>query len=121
MAWPDYVPIVVSDQMIGQDSDVVRSRFEDGLVRQERRYDTALHTWSITALIDHDDDLARFRAWARREAHTWFIWTDITTGAARRVRVRDGAGGITLTAAVSAARRRWEATLTLEGWPDDTL
>ena len=121
MAWPDYVAIVVPDQIIGQDSDVVRSRFEDGLVRQERRYDTALHTWSITALIDSDDDLARFRAWARREAHTWFIWTDVTTGAPRRVRVRDGAGGITCTAFVSAALRRWEATLTLEGWPDDTL
>ena len=120
MAWPDYVAIVAPGQTIGQDSDVARSPFDDGLVRQERRYASALQTWSITVLIDSDDDLARFRAWARKEAHTWFTWTDVTTDEARQVRVREGAGGISFTAFVSAAQRRWEATLTLEGWPDGT-
>ncbi|WP_420011042.1 hypothetical protein [Tateyamaria sp.] len=37
------------------------------------------------------------------------------------MRVREGAGGISFTAFVSAAQRRWEATLTLEGWPDGFL
>jgi len=121
MAWPVYAQVVAPGQVTGQDSDVERSRFDDGMVRQERRYAAALRTWEITALLDDDAALARFRAWARDEAHRWFAWEDITTGVARRVRVRGGAGGITYTAAVSAAQRRWEAALTLEGWPDDTL
>ncbi|WP_420585837.1 hypothetical protein [Ruegeria sp.] len=117
MPWPDYAPIVADDQVLGQDVDVERTPFDDGLIRQERRFSSALLTWGVTALLDDDDALARFRAWAAREAHLWFDWTDTSSGARRRVRVRSGAGGINYTARVHGNLRRWEAVMTLEGWP----
>lgn len=121
MAWPAYVDLVVPEQVIGQDPDVVRSEFDDGFIRQEKRYTSALLTWQILALIANDADLGRFRAWADEEAHTWFTWADIATGHARQVRVRDGAGGITYTPYVAANQRRWEASMTLEGWAHSTV
>ena len=116
MPWPDYVHIVVPGQQIGQDTNVERSRFEDGFVRQEKRYTSALYTWQTLVLIKSDTDLDRFRRWADDEAHSWFTWGDVVSGQTRRVRVRDGAGGINYTPFVQAGARRWEAAMILEGW-----
>ena len=84
------------------DNNVDRTPFDDGLIRQERRYASAMTALSITALLESDADYGRFRAWAREYAHRWFAWTAPETGAVHRVRVRGGAGGIDY----SGARRR---------------
>ena len=117
MAWPDYAHVVAPDLASSQDTDVERTPFDDGMVRQEKRYAAALLTWQIEALIDSDVDKARFEVWARETAHTWFSWTDPTTGDLRNVSVRGGAGGIEYRSRVYAARQEWTASLTLEGWP----
>ena len=116
LVWPDYVAVEADGYAVADDTDVERTPFDDGLVRQERRYASALTALSVTALITGDADYARFRAWARDCAHRWFAWTAPETGAQHRVRVRGGAGGIAYAARIGGdGRRAWEATLTLEG------
>ena len=105
-----------------QDPDVERTQFDDGMVRQAKRWSAALEVRSVTALLGSDDDLVRFRAWARDYAHTWFAWIDPEDGAIRNVRVRGGAGGIRYTARVTGERRRtWELSCALEGMAADTI
>ncbi len=116
LVWPDYVAVEAEGYAVADDAHVERSPFDDGLVRQERRYASALTALGVTALIASDDDYGRFRAWARDCAHRWFAWTAPETGVQHRVRVRGGAGGIAYTARIGGdGRRAWEATLTLEG------
>ena len=116
LVWPVYVAIEADGYAVADDTDVERTPFEDGLVRQERRYASALTALDVRVLIAGDDDYGRFRAWARDCAHRWFAWTAPETGAQHQVRVRGGAGGIEYTARVGGdGRRAWEATLTLEG------
>ena len=99
------------------DEDADRTPFDDGMIRQERKYDSALNAVRIVALID-DANLAAFRQWARGFAHAWFDFpTPLATGTIR-ARVRGGAGAIGYqTARSGAGRIRWEASLVIEG-PD---
>ena len=116
LVWPDYVAVEAEGYGVSDDTDVDRTPFDDGLIRQERRYSSALTALSATVLIESDGDYRRFRAWARENAHRWFAWTAPESGAVHRVRVRGGSGGIEYTARVGGdGRRSWEATLTLEG------
>ena len=116
LVWPEYVAVEADGYGVRDDSNVDRTPFDDGLVRQERRYASALTALSITALLASDADYARFRAWAGGCAHRWFAWTAPETGAVHQVRVRGGSGGIEYAARVGDdGRRRWEAALTLEG------
>ena len=116
LVWPDYVATVADGYAVADDSNVARTPFDDGFIRQERRFASALTALAITAIIDGDRDYTRFRAWARDCAHRWFAWTAPETGTLHRVRVRGGAGGIEYTARVGGdGRRTWEAALTLEG------
>lgn len=114
--WPDYVAVEADGYAVRDDADVGRTPFDDGLVRQEKRYTSAMTALEITALIASDADYRRFRAWAGDCAHCWFTWTAPESGALYQVRVRAGAGGIDYSARVGGdGRRSWEATLTLEG------
>ena len=114
-AWPAAdAPILAGDYTLGQDPDVARTPWDDGMVRQERRYSAALTVRQVTALIADDAALARFRAWARAQAHGWFAWRD-DDGVSRQARVRGGAGGIRYVAHVRGGRRRWEARCEIEG------
>ena len=116
LVWPDYVAVEADGYAVADDSNVARTPFDDGFVRQERRFASALTALDLTVLIASDDDYARFRAWARDCAHRWFAWTAPETGTLHRVRVRGGAGAIEYTARIGGdGRRTWEATLTLEG------
>ncbi len=116
LVWPDYVAVEAEGYAVADDSNVARTPFDDGFIRQERRYASALTALSLTVLIANDDDYARFRAWAGDCAHRWFAWTAPESGALHQVRVRGGAGGIEYTARIGGdSRRSWEATLTLEG------
>ena len=116
LVWPAYAAVEADGYGVHDDSNVDRTPFDDGLIRQERRYASALIALSITALLASDADYARFRAWAGGCAHRWFAWTAPETGAVHQVRVRGGAGGIEYTARVGGdGRRTWEAALTLEG------
>ena len=116
LIWPDYVAVEADGYGVRDDPTVDRTPFDDGLIRQERRYSSAMTALAITVLIESDADYRRFRTWARENAHRWFAWTAPESGAVHQARVRDGAGGIEYTARVGGdSRRSWEATLTLEG------
>ena len=116
LVWPDYVAVEAEGYGVSDDNNVDRTPFDDGLIRQERRYSSAMTALSVTLLIAGDADYRRFRAWARVSAHRWFAWTAPETGQVHQVRVRGGAGGIDYSARVGGdGRRAWEATLTLEG------
>ena len=117
--WPDYASVQAGGYAVGRDADVARTPFDDGLVRQVKRYTAALTVRRVTALLADDAAYGRFRAWAADHAHAWFAWTDPEDGRAREVRVRGGAGGIQYRAHVDAGgARRWEAALELEGYMD---
>ena len=116
MAWPDYAHVVAPELVSSQDNDVERTPFDDGLIRQEKRYNSALLTWQVEALLDSDEDKTRFEGWARENAHIWFAWTDPATGERRNVSVRGGAGGVEYRSRVYAAQQQWTASMTLEGW-----
>ena len=114
--WPDYAAIEADGYAVADDPNVARTPFDDGLIRQERRYASALTALSVTALLLSDADYRNFRAWAADCAHRWFAWTAPETGSVHRVRVRGGAGGIEYTARIGGdSRRSWEAALTIEG------
>ncbi len=116
LVWPDYVAVEADGYGVRDDRTVDRTPFDDGLIRQERRYASAMTALDVTVLIESDADYRRFRAWVRETAHRWFAWTAPESGEVYQVRVREGAGGIEYTARVGGdGRRSWEATLTLEG------
>ena len=116
LVWPDYVAVEADGYAVADDPDVARTPFDDGFVRQERRFASALTALGLTVLIASDDDYERFRAWTRDCAHRWFAWTAPESGTVTQARVRGGTGGIAYTALVGGdGRRTWEATLTLEG------
>ena len=116
LVWPSYVAVEADGYGVRDDTDIERTPFDDGLVRQERRYASALTALSVRVLIANDADYRRFRAWARDCAHRWFAWTAPESGDLHQVRVRGGAGGIEYTAQIGGdGRRSWEATLDLEG------
>ena len=71
MTWPVYAEVLAPGFRLGADEDAERTPFEDGMVRQEKRWTSALRTAQVVALVDADR-LPDFRAWAAREAHLWF-------------------------------------------------
>ena len=112
LVWPEFVAVEADGYGVADDNDVDRTPFDDGLIRQERRYASALSALSITVLIANDGDYRRFRAWAGGCAHRWFAWTAPESGSVHQVRVRGGAGGIEYTARIGGdGRRTWEAAL----------
>ncbi len=115
-AWPEYVTVEADGYGVGQDNDVSRTPFDDGLIRQERRYTAALTVRRIKGLFEDDDDYARFRAWASEYAGRWFTWTDPEDGVTREARVRGGAGGIAYRARTAGGRRTWELECEIEGY-----
>ena len=120
MAWPTYAGVAADGYVVRDGESVRRTQFEDGAARQARAFAAAYTVREIVAVLDSDEDLVRFRAWARAEAHTWFAWPDTEDGTLRRVRVVGGAGGIECRAVVTPGRKRhWRARLSLEGlWSD---
>ena len=120
-AWPEYAPAAADGYGAGQDGDVARAPFADGLARQEKRFTAALSVRRLTAYLADDDAYARFRAWAAEDARRWFAWADPEDGLAREVRVRGGAGGIQYQALGAGSRRRWVLTCELEGYMSRTI
>ncbi len=105
-------------------SVVERTEFDDGSVRQARRFTAAPVRRQIRAWLtgsgedgvtrDPDADLARFRAWAAENAHRAFTFPD-ETGIGREMRVVGGDGGISYEARVSPAGRRiWVMEMEME-------
>ena len=111
--WPVYAQLA-PDYRITPDPDVARSTIEGGATRQERIHEQSRFGRVIVATLDQDD-IDRFRAWAAAAAHRWFWWRDRHDGMVRRVRVRNGASGISYRQAARAGRLQWDARLTLEG------
>ena len=98
-------------------TNVDRTPFDDGLVRQERRYASALTALSITALLASDADYAALPRVGRLTARTAGLHgRRLRPARVHQVRVRGGAGGIEYTARVGGdGRRAWEAALVIEG------
>ena len=117
--WPDYAKVETQGYTVAQDPDVARTPFDDGLIRQARRFAQALTVHRITALLADTDAYLAFQAWASANAHAWFVWDDPVAGVPRAVRVRGGAGAITYRAfRFTPNTLRWEAALELEGHAD---
>lgn len=122
MAMPAGTQIVASEMMVSDDPDVLRTSWDDGAVRQQRIYTESYTVHRLTIHLPSDAAYDAFRAWARREAHTWFAWAYPTDGVARRVRVRGGRAGITYEATTSPSLRRWwTARMEVEGLPSATV
>ena len=64
LIWPDYVAVEADGYAVADDSNVARTPFDDGFIRQERRFASALTALRLRVLIADDDDYSRFRAWA---------------------------------------------------------
>lgn len=114
-AWPSYANVEADGYGLGRDLDVERTGFDDGFVRQEQRFASAMDTRRVSGWLASDADLARFRTWAEANAHAWFDYRDTEDGTVRQVRVRNGAGGIRYTARVRENTRTWDFELELEG------
>lgn len=115
MSWPSYAEILAPGIGLGQDEDVERTPFDDGMIRQEKRYAAAMGAVDVSALIDAVN-LSDFRQWAKGNAHAWFDVDLPHLAATAQARVRDGAGGIRYR--LHQERRGkalWRADLTLEG------
>ncbi len=136
--WPSYARIDPG-RVIAAVTVVERSAFDDGAVRQVRRFTATPERRQIRAWLlgstdgastdgasadgggseagvmrSADDDLTRFRAWARTNAHRPFRFPG-ESGGQMQMRVVGGDGGIRYRAHVSAAGRRiWELELELE-------
>lgn len=123
MTWPTYAKIDAGRRLRAGNT-VRRTEFEDGAIRQARRYTAAPVHREITSWLlgsteagtvrSADEDLARFRTWAASNAHLPFTFTD-ETGADISVRVIGGEGGIEYEAEVSEAGARvWRLSLEVE-------
>jgi len=120
--WPDYALVEAADYTLAADSNVRRTTFEDGAIRQERQFSGAAVIRRIRARLLTDADQRAFRAWALDHAHSWFDFPapddDLAASPApRRVRVRGGLGGIEVVADTSGITRTWRAELELEEAP----
>ena len=62
LVWPSYAAVEADGYGVTDDNDVDRTPFDDGLIRQERRYASALTALSITALLASDGGLSRASA-----------------------------------------------------------
>lgn len=121
-AWPDYLRIEARGLAQRQDSDVERSTFDDGLVRQARRRSAALDVRSVTVTVQTQIDYARARAWLRDHAAGWFAWRDPDDGVLRRARVRGGAAGVAWTFRPGrSGAGTWEGRMEIEGLRSDLV
>lgn len=114
MSFPAYANLLADGRGHGRDRDTDRSPFDDSLVRQEKRFRSALKTRRVRGWLENDDR-DRFEEWAEESAHTWFDWRDLGASEIRQMRVRDGAGGIQYTSRARGGRLTWDFELTLEG------
>ena len=120
--WPSYAEVVAADYSVREAPGVLRTRYEDGAVRQALAYTESFTRRNVVALLESDARRLEFRTWAAAHAHIWFTWHDPEDGQARRVRVVDGASGIDYRARVTPGQpRRWELRLALEGLWSDTV
>ena len=113
-AFPSYAKLLADGRQRGRDNDVERSPFDDGLIRQEKRFASALATRRVRGWVEADD-YERFEAWMEANAHAWFDWRDLGATATRQARVRDGAGGVRYTSRVRGGRLTWDFDFQLEG------
>jgi len=121
--WPGYARVDAAIEIVGA-ATTERTTFDDGSVRQVRRFSRARARRRIVAWLTGstenaiartaDEDLARFRAWAAACAHRRFAFPD-ETGSTIDVRVIGGEAGLLYSAQVSpAAARIWRIETELE-------
>ncbi len=113
MPWPSFARFT-AEYELGSDNDVERTEFDDGAVRQAKRFTSAQVVRAVTVELT-PAELAQFRAWAAEEAHTFFTIVDPFDGEERQARVRGGKGGIRYRQVARFGQARWAAEMTLEG------
>ncbi len=115
-AWPDYAPLAADRYALSWRAAVARRPFDDGLAAQRRTGGLDVRVRTVTALLDSDADLERFRTWAfdRAAEGDPILLADAPDGESRECRIVGGRAGVECRAVVRGGRRRWEARLTLE-------
>lgn len=113
--WPSYAE-TIADPEYSEASDVLRSQFDDGAVRQARAFTSRTMRRRIGARIPSGRG-ADWLAWVGAHAHAYFAWTDPIDGLVYNVRVVGGAAGVRTSAGRAGSGRapHWIARLELEG------
>ena len=96
--WPYNLVVMHFDgNRRGADTDVDRTPFEDGSIKQDKLRTRAFRTrqYSVSVKLSN---LKNFEAWLNRYAHGLFNFRDIGSAAPTECSVRGGQGAIVLTA-----------------------
>ncbi len=115
-AWPgDAAPIVADGYREGSSPEAERG--DVGVwPRQADRATAPMRERTIRFRCADDLAAHDWLMWARRHCHRLFDWTDPSDGVTRRARVRNGLGGVRLTARVRPdGGRAWDGRAQLEG------
>ena len=128
MSWPWNDALILREGYTEAFEPAVRrTTFDDGAIAQKK---TAVQDWRLRTfeILVTESHLADFRSWLKSSAHTFFEFNDLD-GNARQVRVRGGAGSVTLeeqpgrvippddgSGTPSEAERYYSASVTLEGF-----
>ena len=118
MAWPAIATILLAGYERGSDVGEERTPFEDGSARQATLYTRTYDTRRFDFVVKHSD-VAEWNTWLKTNRTRFFSFTDVDDQQTRQVRIRGGAGTVTLTY-VDGQRykgeRFWRGSVLLEGW-----
>ena len=118
--WPSYVVMHFDGNRRGSDTDVDRTPFEDGTIKQDKLRTRALRTrqYSISVKLS---DLRRFEAWLATYAHGLFNFRDIASPSSTECTVRGGQSNVVLVAQRQEnlrldGERYYEGSVEFEGY-----
>ena len=103
----------------GADSDVLRTTFEDGSVRQAVTQSRSFDTRTISIAVKQSN-LDSFLGWLRTNANSFLNFRDVHDQTIRDVRIRGGRAGVALRAVENERldnERFWRGQMVLEGFP----
>ena len=94
--WPWALAEILADNYeVRVDSNVTRTPFEDGFIRQARSNVNPAEVEAFTVRVT-GANLQAFRAWAKANAHQWFNFPTREDEVVRDHRIRGGYGSIAL-------------------------
>ena len=103
----------------GADSDVIRTTFEDGAVRQAVTQSRSMDTRTISIAVKQSN-LDGFLGWLRTNGNEFVNFRDVHDQTIRDVRIRGGRAGVALRAVQNERldnERFWRGQMVLEGFP----
>ena len=102
----------------GADSDVIRTTFEDGTVRQGKTVSRSFDTRTFSIVVKQSN-LTMFRAWLRTNANSFLNFRDVDDKLVRDARIRGGRGSVRLVAVQGErldGERFWRGQIVMEGF-----